>query len=74
MWGLRAQIDRKLYKKHLQMELFNHTQNLDILEASVEDLIIENPRTNAADQLMFDCHGIVLSKILKVFKFSNQYK
>lgn len=41
VWGLRAQIDRDLYKKHLQTELFN-TKNLNIQAAAVEDLIVEN--------------------------------
>lgn len=40
VWGPRAQIDRDLYKKHLQAELFN-TPNLQILAAAVEDLIVE---------------------------------
>ncbi|CDW56952.1 Mitochondrial translation optimization 1 homolog isoform b (Predicted) [Trichuris trichiura] len=39
VWGYRAQIDRKLYKKHMQKELLN-TPNLSIEEASVEDLKI----------------------------------
>lgn len=55
VWGYRAQIDRDLYKKHLQEELFNNP-NLDILEAPVEDLIIENPHTKE-----FRCSGIILS-------------
>ncbi|CAB3371784.1 Hypothetical predicted protein [Cloeon dipterum] len=51
VWGPRAQIDRKLYKKHLQNEIFNHTPNLEIIEAAVEDLMIhENGH----------CTGIVL--------------
>lgn len=40
VWGHRAQIDRNIYKKHMQNELRN-TKNLDILTTSVEDLIIE---------------------------------
>lgn len=40
VWGHRAQIDRNLYKKHLQQEL-QETKNLEIKETSVEDLIIE---------------------------------
>jgi tRNA uridine 5-carboxymethylaminomethyl modification enzyme len=41
VWGHRAQIDRNLYKRHMQEEL-NKTNNLDIMECSVEDLIIED--------------------------------
>ena len=39
--GLRAQADRDLYKKEMQNFLFSQ-ENLDILEASVEGLIIED--------------------------------
>jgi tRNA uridine 5-carboxymethylaminomethyl modification enzyme len=40
VYGLRAQIDRKLYKRAVQEELRN-TKNLDIYEGSVEDIIYE---------------------------------
>lgn len=53
VWGLRAQIDRDLYKKHIQNELFNMS-GLQITEASVEDLIL------SSDSL--ECRGIILSK------------
>lgn len=52
VWGLRAQIDRALYKKHLQAELFN-MPGLHIYESSVEDLILENKPLS--------CQGIILS-------------
>ncbi|XP_017775682.1 PREDICTED: protein MTO1 homolog, mitochondrial isoform X1 [Nicrophorus vespilloides] len=54
VWGLRAQIDRVLYKTHLQNEIFNNTKNLDIIEASVEDLITENGDVSK-------CCGILLA-------------
>ena len=38
--GPRAQIDRKLYKRHLQEILFNY-QNLTVEEGAVEDLLID---------------------------------
>ncbi|XP_035233397.1 protein MTO1 homolog, mitochondrial-like isoform X2 [Stegodyphus dumicola] len=41
VWGPRAQIDRSLYKKHLQKELFE-ISNLDIVSGSVEDLVLKN--------------------------------
>ncbi|CAL7947743.1 unnamed protein product [Xylocopa violacea] len=58
VWGYRAQIDRNLYKKHLQEELFN-TPGLQIYESSVEDLIIhaDSPR----------CHGIILRDGTKIY-------
>lgn len=40
VWGQRAQIDRKLYKKHMQAELFDYPK-LDIRAGSVHDLIME---------------------------------
>ena len=39
--GPRAQIDRKLYREAVQAELFQ-TPNLTIIEAAVEDLIVNN--------------------------------
>ncbi|EYC46148.1 hypothetical protein Y032_0406g900 [Ancylostoma ceylanicum] len=39
--GLRAQIDRKLYKAHMQQEI-SSTPNLDIVEGSVEALSTED--------------------------------
>lgn len=51
VWGPRAQIDRKLYKKEIQNELFFNTPNLSIICTSVEDLIIE--QTNNS------CVGVV---------------
>ncbi|GJJ11773.1 hypothetical protein Clacol_006011 [Clathrus columnatus] len=44
VWGPRAQMDRKLYKKHMQETLFTYP-NLHIRAASVFDLVI-NPSSN----------------------------
>uniref|UniRef100_A0A914YFU5 Protein MTO1 homolog, mitochondrial n=1 Tax=Panagrolaimus superbus TaxID=310955 RepID=A0A914YFU5_9BILA len=41
--GLRAQIDRKLYKKFMQKEIFEEIPNLDVYEGAVEDLYLEQP-------------------------------
>ncbi|KAK5645070.1 hypothetical protein RI129_006370 [Pyrocoelia pectoralis] len=59
VWGPRAQIDRELYKNHLQKELQN-TPNLEILVGAVEDLITENPHA-VNNRNVFDCGGIILS-------------
>ncbi|XP_014488913.1 PREDICTED: protein MTO1 homolog, mitochondrial [Dinoponera quadriceps] len=58
VWGLRAQIDRKLYKKHLQAELFNMPR-LHICESSVEDLILANE--------CLSCRGVILKDGTKIF-------
>uniref|UniRef100_A0A8D0HH31 5-taurinomethyluridine-[tRNA] synthase subunit MTO1, mitochondrial n=1 Tax=Sphenodon punctatus TaxID=8508 RepID=A0A8D0HH31_SPHPU len=42
VWGLRAQIDRKLYKENMQKEIL-HTPLLTVCEASVEDLLLRQP-------------------------------
>lgn len=62
VWGYRAQIDRDLYKTHVQNEVFQKTPNLDILVAAVEDLIIENCTTNSNNQTCVECKGVILSK------------
>ncbi|XP_024941163.1 protein MTO1 homolog, mitochondrial [Cephus cinctus] len=58
VWGLRAQIDRSLYKKNLQAELFS-TPGLEICESAVEDLILEEDS--------FKCSGIILKDGMKIF-------
>ena len=41
VWGPRAQIDRGLYRRHLQKELLS-TPGLELLEASVDDLMLSD--------------------------------
>lgn len=45
VFGLRAQIDRDLYRSAVQEKL-NKTENLEIIEDSVEDIIFEPSETN----------------------------
>ncbi|XP_053550091.1 protein MTO1 homolog, mitochondrial [Bombina bombina] len=40
VWGLRAQVDRTLYKQNMQKEILN-TPQLTVREGSVEDLILK---------------------------------
>ena len=40
VWGPRAQADRRLYRKNMQEIILNY-KNLNVIEASVEDLIIK---------------------------------
>ena len=55
VWGPRAQIDRTLYKRAIQKEIF-HTKNIEVLCGSVDDLFIETNNQNSCLQ----CNGIVL--------------
>lgn len=65
VWGYRAQIDRTLYKQNMQKELFMNTLNLDIMEAPVEDLLVENRSVN--EQSSVDCKGVILKNGLKIY-------
>lgn len=60
MHGPRAQIDRKLYKQNLQ-NVIRQTKNLEIIESSVEDLVLEGNR----------CIGIVLGTNLRYLIIVN---
>ena len=41
VWGPRAQIDRKLYRKAMQAEMLSHN-GLQVIADGVEDIIVEN--------------------------------
>ncbi|KAG2148898.1 mitochondrial translation optimization protein [Suillus clintonianus] len=41
VWGPRAQVDRKIYKRHMQDIIFGYP-NLDVRAASVFDLVFDN--------------------------------
>ena len=60
MRGLRAQIDRVLYKKYLKEELFSKPIHFE--ESSVEDLIIEK---NKKDDKLY-CNGVHLANGKKI--------
>ncbi|BFZ18539.1 hypothetical protein BsWGS_21578 [Bradybaena similaris] len=57
VWGLRAQIDRDLYKRHMQAEVLS-TPNLTVRASAVEDLIIEE--SSDRDGHAVSCKGVVL--------------
>jgi tRNA uridine 5-carboxymethylaminomethyl modification enzyme len=40
VWGPRAQIDRALYKKHMQEEMLSY-EGLSVVEGSVADIIVD---------------------------------
>jgi tRNA uridine 5-carboxymethylaminomethyl modification enzyme len=61
--GLRCQADRKLYRQAVQSLLLAQ-ENLTILEASVEDLLVENGRLVGlvlADETEMACQSLVLT-------------
>ncbi|KAL5513976.1 hypothetical protein ACEPAG_2737 [Sanghuangporus baumii] len=51
VWGQRAQIDRKLYKTHMQHELFNY-RNLEVRAGSVFDLLFDGTFTDPSEGLL----------------------
>uniref|UniRef100_A0A8C3WBM2 5-taurinomethyluridine-[tRNA] synthase subunit MTO1, mitochondrial n=1 Tax=Catagonus wagneri TaxID=51154 RepID=A0A8C3WBM2_9CETA len=57
VWGLRAQIDRKLYKQNMQKEILN-TPLLTVQEGAVEDLILAEPEPERAGK--YRVRGVVL--------------
>ncbi|XP_045173866.2 protein MTO1 homolog, mitochondrial-like [Mercenaria mercenaria] len=59
VWGPRAQIDRKLYKKHMQDIVLN-MKNITVKESPVEDLILEDSRTENNPFCKQSCRGVVL--------------
>jgi tRNA uridine 5-carboxymethylaminomethyl modification enzyme len=66
VWGPRAQIDRLLYKQHVQHELFRNTPNLEVMVASVEDLIMEEAADVQNDHTVRQCCGVVLKSGAKI--------
>lgn len=61
--GPRAQIDRKIYLNEMQREILNYPK-LEVLEAQVEDVIIEPPRDSATDvsgRSFGKVEGVILS-------------
>lgn len=68
VWGPRAQIDRKLYRKAVQTELLENTPNLDIYPSAVEDLLWEEVNGTDSDkqQTVKQCIGVVLADGCKV--------
>ncbi|XP_049855553.1 protein MTO1 homolog, mitochondrial isoform X1 [Schistocerca gregaria] len=61
VWGPRAQIDRELYKYHIQKELFHNTPNLEVMVSSVEDLIMEDVNSLECGNAQKCCAGVMLS-------------
>ena len=62
--GPRAQIDRALYKRHLQEEVFS-TPGLTVLAAGVDDLFITPTNTESSTgTAAHTCTGVICGKIL----------
>ena len=64
--GLRAQIDRSLYKKHIQSAIMT-IPNLKIVESPVEDLVlkpVEQPTNDVSKQ---QCQGVMFGVHIPYF-------
>ncbi|PNS15347.1 Mitochondrial translation optimization protein 1 [Sphaceloma murrayae] len=48
VWGPRAQIDRKLYKKHMRDEITTYP-GLSVLEGKVADIVVDRTSTSRGD-------------------------
>lgn len=60
VWGPRAQIDRNIYLKEMQKELAGYP-NLKLMEAKVEDLIIERDQgLDASGRVFGKVRGVIL--------------
>lgn len=57
VWGYRAQIDRKLYKKAMQNEIL-HTPNLHVMAAGVRDIVIDKEQLRITG-LTLDNHCLI---------------
>ncbi|EJD75869.1 tRNA uridine 5-carboxymethylaminomethyl modification enzyme GidA [Loa loa] len=66
--GLRAQIDRKLYKQHMQHEILNCTEGLDVMERTVDDLIIKYKEGETPRVVGVVADGQANSKLSETFK------
>ncbi|XP_033747834.1 protein MTO1 homolog, mitochondrial-like isoform X1 [Pecten maximus] len=66
VWGLRAQIDRDLYKKNLQTDVMT-TENLTVVASPVEDLILQEPHDPQHQLTKQACVGVVLGNGEKVY-------
>lgn len=58
VWGLRAQIDRKMYKQNMQKEILN-TPGLTVREGSVEDLLLDPPDPSRSGKCQVS--GVILA-------------
>ena len=59
--GPRAQIDRVLYKHHMQNQILS-MPNLTVKQAPVEDLILNDVPPGHHPALMKTCHGVILGR------------
>ncbi|XP_071944332.1 protein MTO1 homolog, mitochondrial-like [Antedon mediterranea] len=60
VWGLRAQIDRDLYRKYMQEEVLN-TPNLTVIASPVEDLQIRQASKPDHHWMNQECTGVILA-------------
>nr|CAD2135075.1 unnamed protein product [Meloidogyne enterolobii] len=65
--GLRALIDRKLYKKAMQKEIFENTPNLDVIESTVEDLIIVEATCSTKNNFTHKLVGCIIKNGINIY-------
>lgn len=70
--GPRAQIDRKLYKMNMQSILSNYA-NLDILSASVQDIVLETKPATATEAEQTRIVGLRISELVQSADSLRQY-
>ena len=63
----RAQVDRKLYKKHIQSMLHNYP-NLELRAGSVFDLVLNKPSAST-DFLHSEVRGVQLGELIVLSSF-----
>lgn len=53
VWGPRAQIDRKLYKRHMQDTIRNY-ENLEVVQGTISDLVFATPDSDQGSNQKVD--------------------
>ncbi|XP_033098649.1 protein MTO1 homolog, mitochondrial-like [Anneissia japonica] len=66
VWGLRAQIDRDLYRQYMQDEVLN-TPNLTVMASPVEDLQVHEASEPDHEWMKQACNGVILADGKRIY-------